>query len=392
MTIPKHPRDRIQSILSAILPTMVVAISITMQPGLVQGMVDFVGVGEVQAGYIASAEVMGLMAGTVVFAFFATLYCWRRVMAGALVLLVLANILTIAVGSVANLMPLRAAAGFGAGLVTAVGFASLANTMRPGRNYGWLIACVIGFSAIGFALLPAIFGLGGYNALISIYTVMVVISLIATRYLTSDHEEKPESNAGLGLSNILSTPGLLSLSSVLLFFIGYTSAWTYMSLIGRDAGLNDTQIASVLSTTQFFGVAGALSISFLSERMRHRWLAITIYGIGVLGLFALNLDLTFAVFLGLNAIFQFCWNAGQPLLLAIIASRQRTGELLRFAIPLQFIGMGIAPSIAATVLSMSGGYSLVIVFSGLAAIASSLAIAPFILKLQRKPIEATHVV
>jgi cyanate permease len=162
-----------------------------------------------------------------------------------------------------------------------------------------------------------------------------------------------------------------------------------MSLIGREAGLDDDQINGILSITQFAGVAGALSISILTERVRHRWLALAIYGVGIAGLFAFDLGLTYVTFLVLNAIFQFCWNAGQPLMLAIIASRQSTGQLLRFAIPLQFIGMGLAPSIAATMLDISGGYTLVIIASGLAAIGSFLAIMPFILKLKRRQMDET---
>lgn len=384
MTSTLHPRDQVMRILAAIIPTMVVAISITMQPGFVQGMVDFMGIDEVQAGYIASAEVMGLMAGTVIFAFIAHLFNWRPVFAGSLGLVIAANILTLLLGNAQTLLFLRLIAGFGAGLVTAIGFAALANTTRPGRNYGWLVACVIGFSAVGFAFLPNIFELGGYNALILIYSMIVGLCVAVALLLHSDHDADHTDVAHSDGGSLLSIPGLLSLAAVLLFFIGYAAAWTYMTLIGRDAGLADDDINFVLSATQFAGVAGALSMAFLTERLRHKWLAFIVFGSGIASIVCLGFSPSLSVFFALNAVFQFCWNGGQPLLLAIIASRQSSGQLLRFAIPLQFIGMGVAPSIAAYLLDASGGYGLVITVAALLAAASLVTILPFIFLFKNK--------
>ena len=385
-----HSRDKLISIFSAIIPTMVVGIPITMQPGFVEGLTSFMGISEVKAGYIMAAELFGLTAGTVLFAFIATLMNWKRIMGGAIILLIAANILTIFMGNDNNLLPLRSLAGLGGGLITAVGFASLANTQKPGRNYGWLIACVIGFSAVGFAVLPLIFSAGGYKALLWVFTAILVACLVASRFVTSDHNEERAVDTEGDSGKLLSPMGLSALVSVLLFFIAYMGVFTYMFSIGGGNGLDDAQVVSVLSITQFFGVAGALAISFLASRVRHRWLAIGIYVAGIVGIFAFKLDMAFGVFLALNAVFQFCWNAGQPLLLAIIASRQASGAIMRFAIPLQFIGMAIGPAIAATVLDKTGGYGPVITVSGILALLSFLLITPFILKLKRKDIGVSH--
>ncbi len=374
-----YSNDSLGNILSAIISAMVTAVSITMQPAFVQGMVDFIGIGEVEAGYVASAEVLGLMAGTLIFAFIAPLLNWRHLLVVSFVTIIVGNVLTIFAGNAQTLTGLRAISGLGAGFVTAIGFASLANTEKPGRNYGWLVACVIGFSAVGFAGLPAIFALGGYHALIGGYTIAVLLCLPAVLWISTGHlESEKEVSFASSSEKGGAVAGALGLVAVLLFFVGYACVWTYMALIGRDAGLNDAQIAFVLSSTQCFGIAGALSIAFLYERVRHRWLAAAILGSGILGIFALMLDLSYVLFFALNASFQYCWNAGQPLLLSIIASRQSNGKLLRFAIPLQFMGMGIAPSIAAMILSKNGGYDAVLVVAGGLALISLVSIQPLI--------------
>ncbi|WP_081570532.1 hypothetical protein [Sphingobium herbicidovorans] len=82
--------------------------------------------------------------------------------------------------------------------------------------------------------------------------------------------------------------------------------------------LTSLAVSHILSISQFAGVAGALSIVLLQ--------AAVILLVGAVSIFAFAIDQSYALFLGLNGLFHFCWNAGQPLLLGIIASRDTGGE------------------------------------------------------------------
>lgn len=377
----RHHRDDARSIVAAILPITIAGTPITVQPGMVQGMVDYMHLADVQAGYIASAEVGGLMAATVLFAFVSATLRWRLTYAGGLAIMIIANILSVFVVTGAGFILLRVAAGFGAGIVTAIGFASLGETADPPRNYGWAVASIIGYSAIALWALPTIFDLGGFRALLLAYAVITVCCLPLVPLLAHNRAAEGSMNV-LGRDDVplRSTRGMLAVLSVLTFFIGYAAAWTYMALLGRDAGISDRSVSYILSVSQFCGVAGALSIAFLSGRASDLAQAVAILTAGAVGILAFAIKQHYAVFFSLNCLFQFAWNAGQPLLLGIVASRDKSGGLLGFAIPLQYIGLAIGPGFAAFLLGTASDFLPVMAGSATFAALTLIFVLPILLK------------
>ena len=62
-----------------------------VQPGFVQGLVQYVGFDDQGAGYTASAEMFGLAATTILMTFIAHRVNWRTVILGSLIVMFLAN-------------------------------------------------------------------------------------------------------------------------------------------------------------------------------------------------------------------------------------------------------------------------------------------------------------
>lgn len=371
--------DSLRTILAAILPATVAGTPITVQPGFVQGMIDFRQLSEAQAGYIASAEVTGLMVATVIFAFIGRRLPWQRFYALGLLVITIGNLASIFGDTTEMLAVCRIATGIGAGIVTAIGFAAIAETRDPTRNFGWMVASIIGYSGVVLLLLPSLFDLGGYDALligyaaVSLLCLPLVPSLVhrETAIVVADH-------ADLQDIRLLSWRGALGVLSVLVFFVGYAAAWTYMALIGRDAGLADRQVSYALSISQLFGVLGALAIVILARRVSDRSQAIAILSVGAAGIGAFAMHQNYASFLALNCLFQFAWNAGQPLLLGINVSGDRTGALLRIAIPLQYVGLAVGPALAAATVDIRHDYGAVMLSASVIVFASLLAILPLL--------------
>jgi len=162
------------------------------------------------------------------------------------------------------------------------------------------------------------------------------------------------------------------------FSAAFTMAWTYMSLVGHDAGLEGPAIAQVFSLTQFFGVAGALSMAAVGAAFGFSRPAVVVLGAGAVAIAALTVLSSLAAFFAANAVFQFTWNAGIPIVLGVIAVRSLGGALFRLAVPLQFVGMAAGPSLAALLLD-GEDYSLVVWTSAGLLIVSLLALVPLIL-------------
>jgi predicted MFS family arabinose efflux permease len=218
-----YKSDNASAILAAIIPTMVVAIAVTMQPGIVQGLVDYVGVSDVQAGYIASVEVLGLMVGTVLFAIVSSRVPWRSTLAIALLAYAFANFFSAFVASVDILLALRGAAGIASGLVTGMGFSALAVTSKPGRNYGWLVASVIAFSALGFASLPYIYSIGKFQLLMIVVGALGLLSIIPGWFIADSKNIAPTETASRDDGGLLSIPSALALLSNCILFCGLHS-------------------------------------------------------------------------------------------------------------------------------------------------------------------------
>lgn len=372
------------AILAAILPITITGTPITVQPGMVQGMVDYMGMDDVRAGFVASAEMTGLMLATVLFAFVSHRVNWRKAYGRGLVIVALANVGSVLLAAGTLFTALRAIAGAGAGIVAAIGFATLGETENAPRNYGWAVATIIGYSGLALWALPALFALGGYHAFLIAYAVLSAACLPLVPHLTRRTESE---TAGLDETPAgkwaLSPVGALAVGSMLVFFTGYAAAWTYMALIGRDLGLDEGQVAHALSLSQFAGVAGALAIVIQSGKVHDLIQSCVILAAGAAAIFGFTLQQDYGVFLALNCVFQFCWNAGQPLLLGIVASRDDDGRMLRFTIPMQYIGLAAGPAFAAYQLGSHSDYRAVMIGAGVVAAIAPIAIAPLILS--RKP-------
>ena len=363
---------------AAAIPLAVTGTPITMQPGMVQGMVDYLHFSDSLAGYIASAELTGLMVGSVLFTFFAKRMNWRIAFAVGMVIAILANLATIgamALGRNDLFLPLRAVAGFGAGLTTTIAWAVLGLGSNPERNMGWGVAAIIAFPMVGFRLLPWIFSLGHYSAFLIAYSLSLLVCLGLVPFVT-DGRDAVEQEAPHGVS-LLSPTGLTALIAFLAFSIGFPAAYTYMSLIGRHLGLDDVAVNSTLSISQIFGVIGALSMAWSCRRLGYLLTSLLVLGGGTAVIFAFGLPMGHSTYLALNCAFQFAWNAGLPLILSVIAMRAASSVLLRFAIPLQFIGMAMAPGFAAMLLT-ANGYGRVVAGSAVLALVSLGAFLPIL--------------
>jgi MFS family permease len=321
------------------------------------------------------------MAGTVVFALVASRVSWRWTLVAGLILAILANIGTIGRADHGTLLALRAVAGFGGGLATAVGWSVLGEGRDPSRGFGWGVAGIILFAAIGFALLPWLFSTAGFAGLLFFLAgglaVCLPFALIVRR------RPRAQASDSVAVGGGWSVSGVLSLVSFLAFSTAFTMAWTYMSLVGRDAGLGDDVVAGVFSTTQFFGIAGALCIAAVGGRFGYSGPAIAVLGAGtasIAWLLALSGD---PQFFAANAIFQFAWNAGIPIILGVIAARDVGGALFRFAVPLQFVGMAVAPSVAALLIA-GENYTWVVICAAGLVLLSLIALLPLMAIRPRK--------
>lgn len=348
-----------------------------VQPGFVQGMVEYLGFDEKTAGDIASAEMWGIALTTVVMTFFAQRFNWRRVVSCSLLVMILANIATLFADTAVLFGVCRFIVGLGAGGLVSLSFAVVGLTRNPDRNFGYLIMWVLIYGAVVMFAMPGAYQLVGMPGVIIFFALFPASGLFLVRYLpTSGAEHVQVERDAVDLT--VRYKGM-ALAAMLCYFLGQGVVWAYLFLIGVAGGGTEQQVANGLTASQFLGVAGAFTAAMLGTR----WGRAGPLSIGILGTL-LPLLLLFgtmgAVVYGVAvSVYNYAWNLTHPFLLAAMASFDRAGRVVVYAVAAQMLGLANGPWIAARVID-GDDYTNVILLGITLFMASLILVLPPVLR------------
>ena len=186
--------DERRLLVSAILLGVVGPEVFIVQPGFVQGMVQYLGFDDRAAGYVASAEMWGIAATTVALTFVEQRLNWRKTVVWSLAIMVLANIASVPLNDVTTFATLRFIAGVGAGGLISLSFGAIGLTSHPDRNFGYLIMWVLTYGALALWAMPTIYAQAGFDGILWFFALFPLVSLPWIR----DFPESGESIAAEG--------------------------------------------------------------------------------------------------------------------------------------------------------------------------------------------------
>lgn len=352
-----------------------------VQPGFVQGMVQNLGFDDRAAGYVASAEMFGIAATTVALTFAAHRTNWRTVVLVSLLTMALANVACTLVADVTAFAALRFVAGLGAGGVISLSFAAIGLTARPDRNFGYLIMWVLIYGALGLLLMPTALAWGGMTSVLWFFALFPLVALPWLRHFPASGEQRAQvERDAVDLSG--SEKGL-ALAAMFAYFLAQGVVWAYLFLIGVAGGLSEQEVANGLMLSQFAGIAGALGAAQLATRYgRTMPLLVGILGGGLM-LYFLFGPFSATVYAVAVGVYNLAWNFTHPFLLGAMASFDRRGRVVVYAVAMQMLGLAIGPSLAASVIE-EGYYANVNWLGGALFLASAALILPPVLAQARR--------
>jgi len=320
-----------------------------VQPGFVQGLVEYVGFDVQGAGYTASAEMFGLAATTILMTFIAHRVNWRTVILGSLIVMFLANVLCTLTTDLNTFVALRFIAGLGAGSLVSLSFAIVGLTSNPDRNFGLLIMWVLTYGAIVLWALPSAYTFAGMGGALWFFAIFPLLAVPFIKHLPANGESVAQvEEDAVNLTPAMKT---MALFAMLAYFVAQGVVWAYLFLIGLSGGLSVQEVANGLTLSQFAGIAGALLAAVMSNRFgRSLPLIVGILG-GALCLYFLVGRYEFLVFALAVGIYNFAWNMTHPFLLAAMASFDRRGRVVVYAVAMQMVGLAIGPGLAASMIS-----------------------------------------
>ena len=248
-----------------------------VQPGFVQGLVEYLDFDDQGAGYVASAEMFGLAATTILMTFIAHRVNWRAVILGSLVTMFIANVACTLTTDVYAFVTLRFVAGLGAGSLVSLSFAAVGLTSNPDRNFGLLIMWVLTYGALVLWAMPTAYEMFGFNGVIWFFALFPLSAMPFIRHLpvSGETDVHVEDDA----VNLSSRMKGLALVAMLAYFTAQGVVWAYLFLIGLSGGLGEQAVANGLMLSQFAGIAGAMLAAVMAHRLG-RSIPLTI---GILG-------------------------------------------------------------------------------------------------------------
>lgn len=326
-----------------------------LQPGFVQGLVVHVGFDERQAGLVASYEMFGIAATTVLLSFISRLVDWRKFTGGCVVLCVIGNLASIGQTEFATLSVIRFVTGLGSGGIVSLTFTMMGLTERSDRNFAYIIVWVLTYGAFGMLLLPTAYEMVAMNGLFVFFALFCAAGLLFVRDLPHSGEAVQVAEQLVDYSSLLK---VVSLGAMLAYNVGIGIVWAYLFLVGLEAGMGEQAVANALTLSQFLGIGGAL-LAVIFEARLGRLLPL---GVGILGgaasIYLLVGDIGSAVYWTGVGGFNLLWNLTVPYLFATLADFDTRGRIVVHGVSMQFLGFAIGPYVAAQLVE-AGGYDLV---------------------------------
>ena len=345
------------SILATIYLSVIGAAVFIVQPGFVQGLVEYCGFNEQQVGYIASAEIWGIAVTAVALALGGHSYSWQKILRASIILALVGNLASLASNDAVLFGGLRFLAGLGSGGLVSLSFTIIGLTRLPDRNFGYLIMGVLTYGALGLWAMPMALDLVGMQGIIVFFACFAASGWPCLTHMPDSGEEhlQVEEDA-VDLSGGFRLVAILAMFT---YFFAQGVMWAYLFLIGMNGGVGEQAVANGLMLSQFLGIAGA----FVAAVANHRYGRIIPLFIGILGGAAVLVMLfgtfTAVVYAVTVCVYNFAWNMTHPFLLAAMASFDQHGRVVVYAVAAQMLGLAVGPAFAASLLG-DGDYSRII--------------------------------
>ena len=341
------------SIVAVVFMPVIGGCMFIVQPGFVQGLVEYAGFTEKEAGYLVSIEMTGFALITVVLIFISQRINWRLFLGCAMAVTLLGNAVSAMVDNLTLYATIRFLVGLATGGIVSLGFTSIGLTAKADRNFGFAIMASMIYGAIVLSLIPIIFDSVGFNGLLFLFAGLAGIGLLLVTHLPHSGDEHGEVEADA--VDLPMNYKVIAVIAMLCYFLAQGAVWAFIFLFGTNGGLSEQSVANGLTLSQFTGIAGAFAAVVIGARFtRLPPLAVGVASAVIPLLMFIYSPMTGTVYLVAVLIYNFGFNLTHPYLLATMAAFDRQGRVVIYAVSAQTIGLAVGPAVGAMLIGDSG--------------------------------------
>ena len=317
-----------------------------IMPALVEGFVSLLGFSEVEAGWVASGQMFGMMIGALLAVPIVTRMNLRKgILIGIIVMLGL-EIVSIYTKTPTMLAAVRLLNGIGGGFAVGMIASSVSATRDPDRVFALLLVCQYTLAAIGFFSLPSILAaLGMKGAYLMLALLALSVLLMIKSYPDSIQSGEQDEQAAHSLINL---PTVLVLFSLLIFYVANNAIWAYLGLIGVSANIPIEKIGLGLGLSMLFGVVAGGSTFWLGLKLG-RTIPL-VFGLlsMIFGVWLLFGEVSQLAYFASAAIFNFSLIVAVTYYLGFCAILDSIGRVVVLANFIIAAGLALGPAVAAS--------------------------------------------
>lgn len=362
---PRTPFDGWRSIAVSLYMTLVGYGVLVAIPVISSARVGLLGFSAEQVGRLSSADLGGLAAGAVLSSFFMATANRRLLVLVGAVLAISANVLCTQFDQYGALFLLRALAGIGSGIYTAVAVANLGATSKPARAYNLMLFAFAFSQALEMHTLPQLSMDGIYYVFAGAY----LLGLLALDWIPEYTQVKPlavnidvEDGQGAHHPEHRHVPSYIVWLCLLAIFLTYVNIggyWTYIELAGREANVANELISKLLVWGSLASVLGCVMATLISNRfgLARPLLTALLFMAMAVGLLGQGID---AARLAVSLLsFNLLWIFVDVYQMAFIANADHSGTFAALIPTAQGLGQIVGPNLAASMLAGSFSYNQV---------------------------------
>ena len=307
--------------------------------------VDGLGVERDTAGFIVSANKYGAAFGALLATFVVKKLEWRYVLRILFFCLIAVDLISTQIENPQTLILLRFFHGTIGGLSVGFGLSIIARTYNPDKIFGMLLVVQYSFGSIGIWAVPRMVEAFGYSAVFGaliIFTIMAILILPSVPNVTNPSKNTASSNIfNIPINRFL----FLALIGLFLFQASNMGVADYAFELGKDIGLENTEISNILTIANVISISGGALVYLIGTKFG-RTLPL-VFGISISAIFTFMLHYSdnVSIYFIANTVTGIAWGFTIPYILGLCSTFDTHGQMAALAGFISKMGLASGPLI-----------------------------------------------
>ena len=322
--------------------------------------VDGLGVERDVAGFIVSANKYGAAFGALIATFLVKRLDWRKTVRLLFLCLIVFDLISTQISNPQTLILLRFIHGSIGGLSVGFGLSIIARTYNPDKIFGMLLVVQYSFGSLGIFAVPRLVDAYGYGAVFGTLISFTLMTLIILPYIPNVKSPLDKNSTNKNLFKIpLNSMLILALCALFLFQASNMGVADYAFELGKDIGLENSNISNILTIANLISISGGLLVYVLGTKYGRTIPLIIGISTASIFTFLLHYSENVSIYFLANTITGIAWGFTIPYLLGLCATFDLHGQMAALAGFISKMGLASGPLVGSLFI-MTKGFSFII--------------------------------